>query len=90
MAYVEKISGTSGPADVVCTAVGAILHRLSGIRFRRRDGLPHPSGPLDASMIHDFGAHREYQDYAPSGIVSRCSERRLHHIADITRCTSPR
>lgn len=90
MAYVEQVSGNTGPAAAVRAAIGALAHSLSGVLIRRHGGLRHTPGPLGAATMQDIGARRQYQDYAPSRIVPGCPDQRLDRIANVTRWASPR
>ena len=86
MAYTEQVSRAGILADVIRRIVDA-ARPYDGFATRRsmRKFGYHPGGSLDADILRDIGARREYQDYSASAAVSACSEGRLHRIAEAAR-----
>lgn len=83
MACSEQFLGTGIQADIVRRILDAVLpHDGSAARRSLRQAGRHPGGSLDAGILRDLGARREYQDYAASAAVSDGSDRRLHRIAE--------
>ena len=91
MAYTEQASRTGILADVIRRIVDAARPH-DGFAARRsvRKVGHHPGGSLDADILRDTGARREYQDYSASAAVSACSDGRLHRIAEAARWASLR
>jgi hypothetical protein len=83
MSCSQQLSRTGVPADIVRRILDAVPP-LDGFAARgsRRQVGRHPGGPLDAAILRDLGARREYQDYADSAAVPAGSDRRLHRIAE--------
>jgi hypothetical protein len=89
MAYLDQITAIGGPAGAACTFIDTVLRRLTGMRSRWQGDGHYRAGPLDAATMRDTGARREYQDYAPFGIVPVCPARRIHQIAEAARWMLP-
>ena len=90
MAHALHIFRTGGLTDAVLRFVGATLRWGFDGRPREQKKERDQAGPLDVATMHDIGAHRGYQDYAPSARVPASAARRLHCIADSVRCGLPR
>ena len=89
MAYTEQVSRTGILADVIRRIVDAALPP-DGFAARARLHMVgrRAGGSIDADILRDIGARREYQDYSASAAVSAHSDRRLHRIAEAARWTS--
>jgi hypothetical protein len=91
MAYTEQVFRAGILANIIRRIVDAALPhdgfaaRASLHMVGRRAG-----GSIDANILRDIGARREYQDYSASTAGSAHSDRRLHRIAEAARWTSPR
>ncbi len=91
MAYTEQVSRTRILADIIRRIVDAALpHDGFAARTSVRKVGHHPGGSLDADILRDIGARREYQDYSASAAVSACSNGRLHRITEVARWASLR
>jgi hypothetical protein len=90
MAHALQIFRTGGLPDAVLRFVGATLRWGFDARTRAEDQNRDRAGPLDVATMRDIGARHEYQDYTPSARVPASAARRLHSIADSTRCGLPR
>ncbi len=89
MAYTGQVSRTGILAGIMRRIVDAALpHDGFAARRRVRKVDHHRGGSLDADILRDSGARREYQDYSASAAVPAGSDRRLHRIAEAARWTS--
>jgi len=91
MASTELVSRMGILADVIRRIVDAVrpYDGFAARRSMRKFG-HHPGGSLDADILRDIGACREYQDYSALAAVSARSNGRLHRIAEAARSASLR
>ncbi len=85
MVQALQIFRTGGLPEAVFRFVGATLRWGFDARTQEQNEDRVRAGPLDVTTMRDIGAHREYQDYAPSGRIPSSPSRRLHCIADAAR-----
>ena len=90
MAHALQTFRTGGLHDAVLRFVDATLRWGFDAPTREQDENRDRTARLDVATIRDIGAHREYQDYAPSARVPASATRRLHCIAESARCGLPR